>query len=335
VGPLLNADLVPMIDMIAQVAFAPDDNQLLARTLHGAWVVWPIPADTRAVAALQQDSALLNAPADEPLLRDKTLTLPSRDPGIWRAPDSRPQPPIARLVDGEPIPSRAQSTSPLLLDMTEAYTAAPGTVGNTIHALVPSLNLFPLGTVRIDGIDYDLRGAIQLTDAASGFGSAIKVAGLPVPATPIAAFRMLMLAGSFLPEPDGKGLVRLRIHYRDGSKADVPLRSGLELPGDPDDHNESVPLGWAWGDQMRLGGDERQPLLSNPRLPNPHPERLVASIDIETSAGVASSTTLFAITAEPFDQAQGRAVIAPSNSGIDTSATPVTTATRTQPRRNP
>jgi WD40 repeat protein len=341
VGPLLSADLIPMIDVIAQIAFAPGDDQLLARTLHGAWIIWSIPIDTRAVVSLQQDAALLNAAAGQPLLQDKTLAWSPRDPGAWRAAGARPHPPAAGYVDGrstpegnqtanpalEAIPARTQPTSPLLLDLTTMYNFAPDSVGDTMHALVPSLNLFPLGTVRIEGIDYDARGAVQLTDKTSQrFGFSNKMTGLSAPATPIAAFHVLMLAGRFFAEPDGHEQMRMRVHYRDGSSADVAMRSGHELPGDPDEEGP-VPFGWVWGDQMRLIGDERQHLLSNPRLPNPHPDRLVATIDIENASDAASAPTLFAITAEP--------VIAPRDSGTDSPTTPVSTTPNAQPRRNP
>ncbi len=325
-GPPLSADLLPMIDVIAQVAFAPDDTQLLARSIHGAWIVWPIGYDTRKVDDLQQDTALLNATAGAPLLAQQPVVT-THDPGAWRDPEQRPQPVAATLVHGEAIPARAAHVSPLMLDMSAAYTRAPSTVSNTLHALIPSMNLFPLGTVRIEGTDFDVRGIVQLGDKLVAEIDITKnLAGLAVPATPIAAFHVLMLDGSFGAEDSGEELIRLRLHYRDGSSADLPLRSGFELPSDSD-QDEPVPLGWAWGDFQRLTGDLHQHLLSNPRLTNPHPERLVASIDLEDTGKRPSGHVFFAVTAEP--------VIALADSGMVRRNTTPTTASSTQPGRKP
>jgi len=327
-GPLLHADLLSSVDLIAQVAFAPNDDQILARTIHGAWLIWPIPKESRRITDLQGDADLLNALPDEPILRESSASLASSDPGAWQDPERRPMLPAAGYFQGAPIPARAPGTSPLLLDMTAGYNTAPESVFGTMHSLVPSMNLLPLGTVRIEGVDYDVRGAAQVHQSLSVpvdfFNSDVK--GISVPATPIAAFHVLMLGGVFLPTPDGYEQVRLRLHYRDGSSANLPLRSGLELPGNAD-QEEAVPFGWVWGDHLRLIGDERQHLLSNPRLANPYPQRLVATIDLEATDKKPSSPVFFAITAET--------VIAARDSGIDSSATPGITVPSAHPGRNP
>jgi hypothetical protein len=52
-----------------------------------------------------------------------------------------------------------------------------------------------------------------------------------------------------------------------------------------------------------------------PRLANPHPDRIVESLDLEASEEGWSEPVFIAITAEPVDPAQGRPVIAEVNSG--------------------
>ena len=52
-------------------------------------------------------------------------------------------------------------------------------------------------------------------------------------------------------------------------------------------------------DFLRLIGLSRQELTSNPRLPNPHPEKLIATLDLETPPTSWANPTFFAITAEP------------------------------------
>ena len=134
--------------------------------------------------------------------------------------------------------------------------------------------------------------------------------GIAAPDLPIAALHILM----FAPEPATVSseviYANVRLHYRDGSQAVLPLRTQRELPGWTN-HDRPVPFGWVYGQFLpRLGGQLQQ-LLSNPRLPNPHPERIIASIDLEASESRWSEPIFFAVTAEP--------VIAPDNSGIDSS----------------
>jgi hypothetical protein len=98
------------------------------------------------------------------------------------------------------------------------------------------------------------------------------------------------------------------LHYQDGSEARLPIRTGREVPG-WSDRSTSVPLAWVFGDSHRLMGYPEQQMISSPRLPNPHPERLIATIDLEASSQVFSTPVFFALTAEP--------VIPASDSGSD------------------
>jgi hypothetical protein len=99
------------------------------------------------------------------------------------------------------------------------------------------------------------------------------------------------------------------LHYRDGSSALLPIRTQREVP-DYTQNDRPVPVAWAAGDHLRLVGMLQQTLFCNPRLPNPHPERLISTLDLEAfdaSAGIWAEPLFVAITAEP--------VIATANSG--------------------
>jgi hypothetical protein len=50
-------------------------------------------------------------------------------------------------------------------------------------------------------------------------------------------------------------------------------------------------------------------LINNPRLLNPHPDRLIDSIDLEASKTQWATPVFFAVTAEP--------VTSPGNSGME------------------
>jgi hypothetical protein len=133
---------------------------------------------------------------------------------------------------------------------------------------------------RIDGVDYDIRGSAQLFRAP---GETVRnprigdsAGPIAVPPEPIAAFHVLLLAGHRSAEPEERVYARLRLHYQDGGEAVLPIRTRREVPGWTE-NDGPVPFGWAYGEALRATGAIEQILISNPRLPNPHPERLVRS----------------------------------------------------------
>ena len=133
-----------------------------------------------------------------------------------------------------------------------------------------------------------------------------------VPPVPIAALHILMYAPSETPVGTEVDYAYVRLHYRDGSEARLPIRTQREVPGWTQ-RDKPVPIGWAEDLELTKLGLEREKFDSNPRLPNPHPERIIASIDLETGRRRGSQPIFFAVTAEP--------VIAADKSRIETEAT--------------
>ena len=324
VGAPLHSDINPA-DGIFQLAFAPDDRQLLAGTALGHWLVWPVAADTRPLAQIREDAELLVPQSGGRHVVQlpgaaESDRLRRHDPGAWRSSDPRPLPAAAREVAGESIPVRDPHASPLLLDLTDAYTLAPDSVLNFVRRVFAIVRPFPLGIVRLDGVDYDVRGATELRWGKGGGSQDAhnppqSVTGIRVPQTPIAAFHVLM----FAPEAEATTLERIyatvRLHYRDGSSAVLPIRTQREVPG-WSDLDRPVPFAWVHGDQLRLFGFSKQNMISDPRLPNPHPERPIATLDLEAAKENWSTPVFFAVTAEPFAKLRAGSVIAAANSGI-------------------
>jgi len=315
VGPALQTDLNPM-EPIRQLAFADDDRHLLGRTMAHYLLLWPLRADTRPAGELRADAQLLApAAAGQRVLRmtDRTETgrLRQRDPGPWRSPEARPVPAIARMITGKPLPMRAADTNPLLLDLTAFYKMPPEGQYNLVETVMPGAGGIPFGVARLDGVDYDLRGRLELR-VGSGGGTVEGVhlqpqaTAIPVPAVPIAALHVLMYAPLPIPQSTEQTYASVRLHYRDGSQALLPIRTQREVPGWTD-HDRPVPVGWVQGDHLRFIGEWHQELISDPRLPNPHPEKLITALDLETVPNSWSVPVFLAITAEP--------VIATANSG--------------------
>jgi len=296
VGPPLAAD-IPAMDSLWLLAFSPDGHRLLGRTIQGYWLYWPIAADARALPEIAAEPEHFNLEASGQRRRrpsaSERAALRSRDPGAWPRAETRPSPPVARWLDGLAVPARAPGTSPLLLDMTQAYDFAPETAGNTYYSVLPGLRPRPFGVQRIAGIDYDLRGMAMAGSPRPRTGL-----GIPVPAVPIAAVHLLMTVSTPIPVADVRTVGRVRLHYRDGSQAVLPIRTQREVPGYTG-HDRPVPLAWAQaGGMPTLGAADLA--IGAPRLPNPHPERLVSSLDLELGdLGAEFTWVCLAITAEP------------------------------------
>jgi hypothetical protein len=300
-----------VVDVIMQLAFATDDRSLLCRTSAKKWFVWAIASDRRPAAELRYDADQLVAEGSgQRLLRGVDMQekrrLRARDPGPWPQAEVRPRPPAARHIVGVPVPVRRVGLDPLMLDLTDFYTSAPGSSYNPFDSVMPNMDGMAFGEPRFEGIDYDLRGGVELRWGVGGrMGSHTVVAlsaaarGIRVPPVPVAAFDLIMVAPLPIPVDDEKVYADLRVHYRDGSTALLPMRTNREIPGlnGRDRHIRSI--GEEGQDPLPLIGELQPRMNSNPRLPNPQPEKQIDTLDIETSRERWSAFVVLAITAEP------------------------------------
>jgi hypothetical protein len=159
----------------------------------------------------------------------------------------------------------------------------------------------PVGVARLDGVDFDIRGGIELRQVSAGNGSHTlrsAATGFSVPPVPVAAFHVLMFTALALPEPSERLYANVRLHYRDGTQALLPIRTQREVPG-MTDRDRPTPVGWAAVKRLMMIGEFHDQIYSNPRLPNPYPEKLIASVDLETSNSGWAEPVFIAVTAEP------------------------------------
>ncbi len=330
-------------DVIAQLAFSPDGGKLLARTDHGHWLVWPIAAEHRPVQEQIAELARLRVDNEN----QQTVFMPTtgeraalraRDPGPWPAPDARPQPArVASSEEGLPIPARAPSTSPLLLDLSQFYDFAPDSVRNPYYNVVPAMRPMPVGVQRIAGVDYDLRGMVQVGFSENGHATG-SVSCAALPPGPLAAVRPLLMVSWGSPAPTGKVAARLTLHYADGGDAVLPIRAGQEVPGYAG-NDLGVPLAFSSDNVLfELGLDLQADALSAPRMVNPQPQRPVRCLSLEADSAV----LLLAISIEPAVTSPGNpsAVIPQAVPRITmqpgaASKSPAATSAPTPARRSP
>lgn len=308
-GPPLQGD-GDANDVIVQLAFASDGSRLLARTVQGFWRTWPIAADTRPVAAIARQLASMTAAgqgrpvATLPSAAER-LAMRGRDSGAWPNPQSRPEP-SSRERLGVRIPLRAPATADLLIDLSDVYNFSPDAVRNVFWNVRSRMRPIPAGVQRVAGTDYDLRGLVQIGTIHNVFrrgewgGSRRLVECAAVPPVPIAALHLLLQISTPTPFPDQQTLATLRLHYRDGSQALLPIRTQREVPGyagRDQDVAMALAIDAAWPARGLM-----DPGVSRPRLVNPFPERIIRCVDL-ASTGLLNPLLLFAITAEPVPRA--------------------------------
>jgi len=325
VGPPLTVDWRYQ-DAVLRMAFDARGEHVMA--LLGAGkrrFVWNTPDDDRAIEQLRRDAGLLApAPRTGRVLRmadaAERASLRAHDPGAWPAVPEHPALTAARWIDDAPVPPRSARTSPLQLDLTPAYTMTTRTFRSAADTVLMSTFGLPLGLATLDGIDYDIRGGVELRPRPmTGYGVLHagdlrpEVSGIRTPAMPIAALHVLLLAPFALPEPNEREYARIRLHYRGGGQALLPIRTQRDVPG-MTGHDRPTPIGWTHNELAAIGVLPVQQFAA-PRLANPHPDRIVESLDLEASEEGWSEPVFIAITAEPIDPAQSKPVIAGRNSG--------------------
>ncbi|MBS0457172.1 MAG: protein kinase [Proteobacteria bacterium] len=294
IGPPLQAD-TNAIDTIEQLAFSPDNRKLLARTVQGHWLVWPIAPESRSTYALADAMAHLSVGNESQQfvvapLPSERAALRAHDPGRWPAADTRPSSDTtAPNRIGVVVPERSVGTSPLLLDLTPYYDMAPDTVHNTYYNVLPTLLPYPAGVQRIAGTDFDIRGMVDpVTDTIQH-----PIHCLAVPATPVAAVHLLFEASLITPLPMDTLLGEVTLHYVDGGSAALPIRAGRDAPG-YEGQDAAVPFAFATDTTWALTGLGSDVIVA-PRLPNPHPDRTIRCLDVTTTV----PAEVFAITLEP------------------------------------
>ncbi|QSX74932.1 protein kinase [Lysobacter arenosi] len=285
-------------DWIASVTFADDGSSLLASTWFGRRIVWPLRPDKRPVAEIARDAQLLGAaesdhgtPLSAPLTPATRSALRRNDPGAVAL-----SPPLHAVT--RPAPARSRTLPSQALDLGAFYTAALDQAaaqgGNTID-----LSRLPSGHQRFLGTDYDVRGFIYLTMKELGtswsgsFVDAVK--GIPV-GRKARGLVILGSSGTLAQSRQPTELGRVVLHYRDGATARLPLIWGRDFVAFWEDPRQFQQPRLAWYMPMENGWGSDSTSLFEMRLVNPHPERVIESIDLEATEQYWSAPIFVAIT---------------------------------------
>ena len=297
--PLAPALQMPLAepDRITALALAPDRRSVAARTEYGRWLIWPLQAETRPLAAVATEAQLLSggardygAPLSPPLPATTRAALRERDPGAGAI-----QAPLLAKTGAPPPRNRDLPAS--LLDLTRFYTG-PLVDPELMTTEAPDLAQVPAGLQRFLGIDYDVRGIIRLSEESLGVPVATRLGNVPV-GQQAAALHVLATSEGRSQTRQPVELARIVLNYRDGSHAQLPIVWSRDFAAYWDDPNEFRRPQLAWFRPPAFGWGSGGTSLFVMRLPNPHPERRIESIDLETTQKKWSAPVFVAITLEP------------------------------------
>lgn len=304
-GPVLRHWL-PEPDEVSQLAFSPDGRQLLARTVLGRWLHWPLGADLRPQELVAAEGRLLSPAQGStfrppgPATRDMLLGRPTR-PRHRAAAMAFPA--SSCLPTDEAIPPRPPGLPPQALDLGPVYTAPlhPPVDGDPEGGagVAPGTRCWiPSGRQRLLGTDYDLRGVLELRSPGDAPASAprARTGTGPLPVAPglYASGHALSMLWPLQRLHEG-AVADFVFHYRGGSTASAPL------------HSAPSPT-WLLGDDYVLPPGLRTALatpqadaLFAGEVRNPHPAREVVAVEIRArpSLPAAAVLSVFAVTMEP------------------------------------
>jgi outer membrane lipoprotein-sorting protein len=234
------------------------------------------PPDARQVQAFESARRLAGRP------------VPEEKPGFDR---SR----LSLLID-----TRAPQTRPELVDLSNHYNAP---LTESWHSALPGNSLAPLprGLQRLVGIEFDVRGIVQLAGQAADYLKSLypeSIKDIPVRHT---CQRLHFLHGTGWTVADGTQIGSYRVRYANGDQRIVPIIYGFDVRDWwPQADESQTPNGLvvAW----QGANEATRPLNRVVRIfksvwANPLPEVEIASLDF-VSAMTDSAPFLIAITAE-------------------------------------
>jgi len=262
-GRRLSAPLTAPIagdDAIANLAFSPDGERLLARTINGRWLLWKFPRAEADIAGLSRLARVL-----DPVTMD---VIPDAEIDVLRAqlhgePQQGP-----RILPSEKerivfAPAAGADIDPRFLPLDLAAAINVPLVGKVWSEPYESGDKPTLGTglQRFLGVDYRIDGGVQLSGGGTALALGPELHHSSVVAVPdISARRVHVLAAMQTPLPRGvppKPFAYVVLIGADGRETRLEIRTVRDIvQGNPNNAATSARIAWMGADSggVRGGG---------------------------------------------------------------------------------
>jgi serine/threonine protein kinase/WD40 repeat protein len=279
---------VPSLAHVSWLSFSPDGTKLTALEWGGQVDVW----DLRII---RQELVKLNLDWDIPPLP---------------APADAPSGPMGLQLDAGPfskealtglIPARDPHTPVNLIDLTDQYNAPLTQSWHSAKNARNDLSELQPGVRTLGGIEFDVRGLIQLgANAANGLSYPNQVNAIPIHQQ---CRRLHFLHASIYTRSarPGDELGRYVFHYADGREVQLPLVEGKDLAdwwARTDEHDTSYSIAWS-GNNRSAQAAGRSIRLFKTTWENPSPDVALRELDFASDKSAPGRPFLVAVTADP------------------------------------
>ena len=302
-----------------QPSLSPDGKLLVVRGEADEWGLWRVPSPPRDLREMELRTwtalgvRINDRGTTEPIpwrewqrLRARLARLDGRDTAprgagmASRAAGAEPTPTsLPQLADpATRIPAREPGTPSTLIDLTAHYNAAltdDWHAGNQENDLME----LPRGRHTLDGVEWDLRGIVQLTGArleTMGRRYPAQVRGIPVGRS---VRRVHLLHATAFVTPDGTQIGSVVLNYAGGHRWEIPIRYGQDARDwwqATDPSAAGARIGWT-GQNRASRRSGRSIRLYHTTLPGAMPGARVESMDI-LSAGTQSAPFVVGVTVD-------------------------------------
>jgi hypothetical protein len=209
--------------------------------------------------------------------------------------------PFSQLELAKVIPPRAANTGANLIDLTDYYDAPLTQSWHSPKEAQNSLGELQSGVQNLNGVDFDVRGLIQVgAFAANGLAYPSRVEGIPVGQL---CHRLHFLHSAIFAggAHTGDELGTYLIHYIGGRQIEIPISAGKDvvdwwsLPGKQD---ATCVTAWTGSNPAakRVGRTIR---LFQTTWENPFPAVPINQLDFVSDKPAPGRPFLLAVTAEP------------------------------------
>ena len=200
------------------------------------------------------------------------------------------------------IPSRDPKAPPELIDLSTNYNSSLDESWHASRRPGNDLSELPHGLQKLDGIEFDLRGVIQVSGNGAGNarGPFPKMVHIKVG---LRCQRLQFLHGTGFREDQGTQIGTYVVHYADGKRQEIPIVYGQDVRdwwAYPQESHQTPRASVAWKGSnggTRDWGAGVTVQLFRLAWKNPRPDSIIESIDF-IGQPVDALPFLLAITAE-------------------------------------
>ena len=279
----------PTLAHLGAVCFSPDGAKLAATEWSGEVDLWDLPLLHDELKKINLDWKLAPFPAG--------IDAPASGPALLQL-DAGP---FSKEELAQTIPPREVNAPANLIDLTDFYNAPLTASWHSPKEERNDLSQLPPGVREIAGVEFDLRGLIQLgIPAANGLCYPSHVYDIPIRRR---CRRMHFLHAAIFAAGarPGDELGSYIFHYADGRQIELPILASRDMAewwSQPNEQDMKAMVAWT-GTNPAAHANGHTIRLFKTTWENPFPDTPIRLLDFESDKPTPGQPFLVAITTDP------------------------------------